>query len=179
MREPPLHLDRVPDPKLETLLDEVIRAEDSIELLVGIYRVIKPELVRAFRKHLDETNPLVDYPTCRILKSSLQEEEEMIAWGEHAIGALAQTPEARASAEAWETHLRASLRAAGGIPGDLTVPEDRPLPPPRSDGQRYEMDAVPGRDQRFVDNFNVAAKIDDYYRDESLPYDERVYALVY
>jgi len=76
MRAPPLHLDRVPDPKLGVLLDETIRAENTVELLVGVYRVIKPELVRALHKHLDETNLLVDQPTCRILKWNLQEEAE-------------------------------------------------------------------------------------------------------
>ncbi len=179
MREPPLHLDRAPDPKLQALLDEVIRAENTIELLVGIYRVVKPELVRSLRKHLSETNPLVDYPTCRILRTNLQEEEEMVAWGEQAISALTQTPQAIEVAQSWEAHLHAFLWAAGGIAGDLTVPEDQPLPDPRSDGQPYEMDAVPHRDSRFADNFNMAAKIDDYYRDESRPYDERVYALVH
>lgn len=179
MREPPLHLDKVPDPRLQTLLEEVIRADNTVELLVGIYRVVKPELARSLRKHLAETNPLVDHPTCRILRINLQEEEEMIAWGEQAITALTQTTEALQVAQAWETHLRAVLAAAGGIAGDLPVPEDQPLPALRSDGQPYEMNVVPRRDERFVDNFNVAAKYDEYYRDESRPYDERVYALVY
>jgi hypothetical protein len=41
------------------------------------------------------------------------------------------------------------------------------------------MDTVPKRDERFIDIYNFAAKYDEYYRDESRPYDERVYALVY
>jgi hypothetical protein len=179
MRKPPLHLDKVPDPRLQTLLDEVIRAENTIELLVGIYRVAKPELVRSFRKHLAETNPLVDHPTCRILRINLQEEEEMIAWGEQAIAALTQTPETLQIARSWEAHLCAVMDAAGGIAGDLAAPDDSPLPRLRSDGRPYEMDSVPRRDSRFVDNFNFAAKYDEYYRDERRPYDERVYALIY
>jgi len=179
MREPPLHLDKVPDPRLQTWLEEVIRAENTVELLVGIYRVVKPELARSLRKHLAETNPLVDHPTCRILRISLQEEEEMIAWGEQAIAALTRSPDALRNAQEWEAHLRLLMRAAGGIAGDLPMPEDQPLPQLRSDGQRYEMKVTPRRDERFVDPFNISAKYDEYYRDESLPYDERVYALVY
>ena len=179
MREPPLHLDRVPDAKLGALLDETIRAENTIELLVGVYRVIKPELVRALRKHLAETNPLIDQPTCRILKWNLQEEEEMIAWGEQAITALTQTPEAFERARTWETHLRAFLDAAGGIPGDLVVPERAVLPQLRSDGCTYEMDVVPQRDDRFFDCYNEAALIDTYFRDTTLPIEERGYALYF
>jgi hypothetical protein len=179
MREPPLHLDQIPDPKLGALLDEAIRAGNTVELLVGLYQVIKPEMARALHKHLLETNPLIDQPTCRILKLNLQEEEEMIAWGRQAIAALTQTPQAAEQARAWELHLRAFLEAAGGIPGDLEMPKDGALPQPRSDGQPYEMDIVPQRDERFVDNYNHAALIDTYYADESLPVDERGYALYF
>jgi hypothetical protein len=179
LREPPLHLDRVPDPGLEALMEEAIRAESTVELLVGVYRVVKPELIRALRKHLKEDNPLVDQPTCRILRFNLQEEEEMVAWAEEAIAALTKTPEAEEEAREWEEHLRAFLVAAGGIPGDEPVPEGIEPPPPRSGGEPYEMEVVPRRDARFVDPYNRSAKIDDYYVDESLPYDERVYALVY
>ncbi len=179
MREPPLHLDRVPDPALQVLLDEVIRAENTVELLVGVYRVVKPALVRALRQHLNETNRLVDYPTYRALRINLQEEEEMIAWGEQAIAALMQSPETLDLAQSWDTHVRAFLQAAGGITGDEDIQEDRPLPAPRSDGRPYEMDRVPRRDARFRDNCNMAAKVDDYYQDESRPYKERVYALVH
>jgi hypothetical protein len=179
MREPPLHLDRVPDPALEVLLDEVIRAENTLELLVGVYRVVKPELAGALRTHLNETNPLVDYPTCRVLKSILQEEEDMIVWGEQAISALTRTPEDVDVARLWEAHLAAFLGAAGGIAGDLSVDDARSLPQPRSDGSPYQMDLVPRRDSRFRDSFNMSARIDDYFQDEGRPYDERVYALIH
>ena len=179
MREPPLHLDRVPDPKLGALFDEVIRAENTVELLVGIYRVIKPELVRSIQQHLKETNPLIDQPTCRILKWNLQEEEEMVTWGEQAIAALTQTSQASERAHAWEAHLRTFLDAAGGIPGDREIPTEAVLPEPRSDGKAYEMDATPQRDERFFDCFNQAALIDKYFTDNALSLEERGYALYF
>jgi hypothetical protein len=179
MREPPLHLDKVPDPKLGALLDEAIRAGNTVELLVGIYRVLKPELIRSFQKHLKETNPLIDQPTCRILKWNMQEEQEMVAWGEQAITALTQTPAAAQLARSWEIHLRTFLEAAGGIPGDIDEPKEAKLPLPRSDGQPYEMDAAPQRDQRFFDCFNEAALIDTYFREDNLPLEERGYALYF
>src|SRR3954468_16523538 len=36
---------RSPDPALSTLMDEVIQARNTVELLTGLYRVIKPALV--------------------------------------------------------------------------------------------------------------------------------------
>ena len=174
MREPPLQLDKVPDPRLQAWLEEVIRATNTVELLVGIYRVVKPELVRAWKKHLAETNPLADHPTCRILKLMLGEEEEMIAWGEQAIAALTQTDEAARAAQAWETHLRWFLRTAGGVAGDLRQPEDQAAPRPRSDGTPYEVDPVPRRDARFADPYNRRFT----FRDASLDAEDPIAVLL-
>ncbi|SEO62948.1 hypothetical protein [Paenibacillus sp. OV219] len=179
MREPPLQLDRVPDPKLQKFFDEVIRAENTVELLVGIFRVVKPELIRSFQKHLSETNPIIDHPTCRVLKNLLREEEEMVAWGEAAIEALTETEYSRRNAVEWEAHLRSFLHHCSGISGDLAAPEGFALPQARSDGSEYIMDLIPQRDSRFIDQFNQSALIDQYYRDETLDYDERTYALLY
>ncbi|WP_221566609.1 hypothetical protein [Alkalihalobacillus sp. TS-13] len=178
MREPPLKLDEIPDQKLKKLLDEVIRAEDTLELLVSIYQVIKPEIIKAMKKHLDESNPMADQPTYRLLKIILMEEEEMLKWGETAISALIQDEEQEARAKSWVKHLTAFLQFAGGITGE-TPDETVDLPDPRADGKEYEMDAVPQRDGRFTDNFNQSALIDDYFQDSSRSLDERTYALLY
>ncbi len=42
MREPPLHLDDVPDARLEAAMEEVIRAGDSAELLAAVYGAVRP-----------------------------------------------------------------------------------------------------------------------------------------
>ena len=51
MRFPAPNLDKVPDPRLAEVMEELLRAEDTLELLVGIYRVIKPALVAAYERH--------------------------------------------------------------------------------------------------------------------------------
>ncbi len=178
MREPPLQLDQVPDVLLETFLAEVVRAEDTAELLVGIYRVVKAELVRALEQHLGKTNRLIDHPTYRLLRFHLTEEREMLEWGEQALSALTRSEAAREKAETWERHLRAYLLAAGGVSGNLEAPAT-PLPKARATGQFFEMDPTPRRDARFIDPFNQTALIDDYYTDESRAFDERVLALLY
>jgi hypothetical protein len=59
-----------------------------VELLGGIYRVTKPALAAACRRHLARPNPLADHPTRRYLVALPAEEDEMIAWGEAALRAL-------------------------------------------------------------------------------------------
>lgn len=179
MREPPLHLDKVPDAQIEAFFGEVIRAETTLELLVGIYRVAKPELVRSMKKHLSETNPLVDQPTCRVLKLILVEEEEMIQWGEAAVQALIFTNEDELTAQKWQKHLESFLYAAGGISGDLAKPEDWRPSEPRSNGQPFAINVEPRRDARFSDTYNSAAKIDHHFNDGNRLADERTYALLY
>jgi hypothetical protein len=172
MREPPLGLDKVPDARLEQFLAEVIRAETTLELMIGVYRVARAELIQTLERHLAETNPLADYPTRRVLKQILLEEREMLEWGEAAIRALED-----GTGKHWEAHTRAFLEAAGGLSGDAPVLEHSFTP--RSDGTAYVMDATANRDARFEDSFNRSAEIDQYYSDPKRPLDERIYALLY
>lgn len=169
MRQPPLHLDKVPDENLKVLLDEVIRSENTLELLVGIYRVIKPQLSKSYMQHLRETNKLTDFPTYRMLKAILQEEEEMVQWGEEAIVALIKTSNDERVAQSWQTHLESLLPTHTESPPNTL----------RSNGLPYEMDVEPKRDERFIDCFNHTASFSHYFHNESLEDDERVYALIY
>jgi hypothetical protein len=179
MREPPLHLDQVPDERLRVWLDEVVRARNSVELIAGIYRVVKPELSQALRNHLTRTNPLIDHPTVRTLSLILREEEEMLAWGEKVMQALLLTPEDHAISQAWENHLRYFLGQAGGIGGKEPVSDKDTTKAPRSDGRDYQMELQPKRDRRFRDVFNVSEPCQSVYQDESKSPDERVFALIY
>jgi bacterioferritin (cytochrome b1) len=179
MREPPLHLDKVPDPKLESFMQELIRSTTTDELISGIYKIVKPEMIRSLKKHLQETNPLTDYPTRRLLLSILDEEEQMLAWGEQAVKALTQQGQASADLKEWQEHLQSLLQDAGGIFGDLIHSAHNSPTTNRWNGDPYEMDATPQRDPRFVDPFNRSAEFDVYYKAESLEYDERTYALLY
>jgi hypothetical protein len=176
MREPPLHLDVVPDQRLDALLEEALRAADTVELLVGLYRVVKPALAVAYERHLAETNVLADHPTVRLLKIAIAEEREHIAWGEAAIAALTKTPEAVGRAGAWERHLVAYLRAAGGVWGDGDTGGVE-LPPARAT-KPFEPDLVPRRDERFELSFQ-SGLAELVYKDESKPAHERTMALMY
>jgi hypothetical protein len=175
MREPPLHLDKVPDERLEQAFEELIRAIGTTELISGICEA-RSALIAAIQNHLEALNPLFDHPTYRLLRTILREQEEILEWGQAAAKELGKT--GATSVEQFRAHIRAYLAAAGGVSGRDEIPTTE-LPSPRWDGSPYEMDAEPRRDDRFVDPFNTSAAIDEYSRDESLPSDERAWALAY
>ncbi len=147
MRTPPHHLDKVPDEALEEFVREVGGATNTIEFLVGIYRVLKPALREAYREHLRDAHPIADHPTRRLVQLALLEEEQHIAWGEQAIAAVLTRAEP-GSAARWETHLRAYLAAAGDINGEASRPGKTALPAARATTPPATAH-VPRRDARF------------------------------
>ena len=143
MRTPPHHLDKVPDPALETFIGELRRAETTAEFLTGIYRVLKPGLIASYKALLSVAHPLADQPTRRILRFVIQEKSEQMAWGEEALSTLVPSSEAIL---AWETHVRAYLAAAGGVDG--TASRIAAVEPPRH-AVSFPPSQVPRRDPRF------------------------------
>lgn len=152
MRNPPPRMDVSPSASLSRFLDEILMAEDTLERLVGLYQVLKPALLAAYRDHYDQANPLIDYPTRRIIKSMLDDEEESLVWGRAALAAMIDSPEAEERASAWSRHLNAYLQATGSIVGDEAIP-DTPLPAPRWTGD-FTPDYFPRRDNRFPNTLN-------------------------
>jgi len=179
LRRPPLYLDAAPDPLLEAWLEEAFRADGTLELLVGIYRVVRPALLQAYRRHLEETNRLFDHPTWRLIRFAAQEEEEMIAWGEQAIDALIGGDAAqKAQADAWAAHLNAYLMAAGGVAGDEPVPADQEPPAPRATAP-FVPSFDPKRDARSGAIYNFYYRPDGVYTDPEADLDERNLALMF
>ena len=142
-------VDAAPDPALAALMDEAIRAQDGIELLTGIYGVLKPALVAAYKAHGERINPLVDYSTGRTLRLVLPEEAEHVAIGRRYLETLLIGDAECVRSAAWATHLGAYLAAAGGLSGDEPRLPTADLPKPRSDGQSWIMPETSGRDARF------------------------------
>lgn len=180
LRHPPHNFHRPPDEALEAGLQEALRSRGTVELLVALYRVLKPALLDAYREHLQLTNPLVDQPTRRILRFIIQEEEEMIEWGQAALEALASDAETRAAANAWESHLQAYLAAAGGVSGRV-LPTDSDASLSSLPGSRatapLEPDWTPRRDGRFQ-SFNYHFPPHWVYAQPERPASERMLALV-
>jgi hypothetical protein len=147
LRHPEPPLDRPPDESLDRFLDEVLRAWSTAELVAGIYTVVLPALGDAYRRYVAIANPLVDHPTCRVLRLGLPELDESVAWGAGALAAIARDEPSRGDVLSWQAHLHAYLEASGGIAGDGTA-RDGPLPPARATAP-FVADTTPRRDARF------------------------------
>lgn len=176
MRNPPPRMDVCPTKSLETFLNELFWAQDTVEKIAGLYGVLKPMLLAAYKDHYENLNPLVDHPTRRLLRFLILEEEETVTWGQQTLAALTQDSASKARAEAWMSHLHAYLRAAGGIDGNQPVADEK-LPAPRDQGE-YQPDYFPRRDGRFVQQDNYLFPPHEVARTDGVPADEKVLALM-
>ena len=178
MRNPVPPLDTTPDPRLDTFLEEVLRAQDQVELVVGIHGVALPALASAYTEHIAHTNPLVDHPTRHVLRHALTDVEEAVTWGRAAVAALTTAdPKAAARAGAWGDHLAAYLRNAGGVAGDALPATGLPLPAARS-SQSFAADFHPRRDRRFAGRYNFEFPPHVVYNAAGVPAEERNLALL-
>jgi hypothetical protein len=89
--------------------------DQTIEKLVGVYRVVVPRTVVAYSTHLLLASPLSDGPTIRCLQLILRDELDDWTEGERLLQSLlGDGPDARRAA-AHQARLEALLIEAGGI----------------------------------------------------------------
>ncbi|MCF3650570.1 hypothetical protein [Synoicihabitans lomoniglobus] len=166
MREPPLGLDVVPDAALDAFFDEILCAPDTETLLIGLYEHTLPALGEAIRRHMAETNRLVDHPSFRICRFAVIEIEEMVEYGTQCVARLL-TEEKRAELASWGELLAQLLRAAGGLDGAVT--------PEATAWERHfsktphVYDGVPQRDERFPDPYNMGVHAEAFLYDDNFP----------
>jgi hypothetical protein len=98
----------------------------TVERLVGIYRVLKPHLLETYRQHLAEANSVYEPPTCRILARCAEDEERHIRAGEAVLRGLLTAPDGEERARSWQGRLQALLDAAGGVTGRGAATAPRP-----------------------------------------------------
>ena len=95
--------------------------EETIEKLVGVYRVLLPRKIAAYTYHLNATSRITDSPTQRSLTFILQDEFEDWREGEMLIQSLIETPEELERATRRQQELEALILRAGGIAGPGTL----------------------------------------------------------
>ena len=105
------------------LLDAREAPEESLERVVGVYRVLKPHLLATYRTHLAAANPVYEPPTRRILERCIAEERRHVAAGAVVLERLLADGTRRQRAAAWERDLSEALAAAGGVGGDEATPQ--------------------------------------------------------
>ena len=166
MREPPLGLDAIPHPALEIFFDEILAAPSTEELVLGLYGKALPVLKSALERHLADTHQLVDHPSVRLCRFALLELAEMLTYGASAIASLVDEP-CRQRATPWLTLLDDCLAAAGALHG-ADIPVEKQLAR-RFSAQPYEYDAVPKRDARFPDPYNMGVNAEVFLYEPEYP----------
>jgi hypothetical protein len=182
MREPPLGLEAVPDPALEIFFDEIQSAPSAPELLMGLYERAVPALIAALQRHQQETNPLADAPSLRLIKFALLELNELADYGAQALKALRAAAVEDSTAEVkspapWLSLLDDCLTAAGQLDGTRPGPE-RTLTRQYS-AEPFVFDGTPQRDARFADPYNMGVNAEAFIYDPEQPAVPKVLMMFY
>jgi hypothetical protein len=151
------------NPALERLMDEVISAPTTVELLVGVYRVVLPEVIAACKRLKNDAHPLADAPTVRVAKLMEFELADLVSFGDDALACL-EDDKLRQANQPWTDHLRACLQAAGRV--DATEESSDQTPDRWHSKTPYEYEYEPRRDERFRDPFNAGVNPEAFLYDE-------------
>lgn len=95
--------------------------EQTIEKLVGVYRVLIPRFISAYTYHMNNTSEITDMPTIRSIKFILQDEFDDWRDGEMLLQSLISTPEEADRAAAHQARLEKIMIEAGGITGPGSI----------------------------------------------------------
>jgi len=169
MREPPLGLDITPDTNLEIFFDEILATPTTEELVQGIYAKSLPALIRGLNRHIQDTNPLADAPTIRILRFALLELADMQSVGQKAIQSLNPQPN-----PTWLQLLDQCLTAANDLDGANSSAIRNPqseirIPKRHYSAKPFAYDKTPRRDNRFTDPYNAGVNPEAFLYDEKYP----------
>jgi hypothetical protein len=140
-------IDQHRDVEIDLFIEEMLTASDAREFLVGVHQVVGSALATAYRHHIDDTDPITDAPTIRLLRRVLSDYEPMLEWAEQAIGAYIEGGVDEAKLASWRWHLQRLLGSVGGVTG-VDSRAERPSPL-RSAAKPFQRGIVPLRDVRF------------------------------
>ena len=113
-----------PNDELVAFMDAVTEPEapeQTLEKLVGVYRVLIPHKIAAYTYHLNNTSTITDAPTIRSLTFILQDELEDWRDGEMLIQSLITTKKDVKRASSHQLKLETLMLAAGGITGPGSI----------------------------------------------------------
>lgn len=166
MRQPPYGLETSPDANLDLFFDEILGATSLEALTLGLYGYAVPAVVRALERLIDDTNRLFDHPSYRVCRLTLVEMQDVLLYGEQAIGCLVSA-ESRSSLAEWTSLLKRALDAAGDLDG--TQPKAELDLKPMFSATPYQYDGVPRRDERFRDPYNMGVNAEAFLFNPDVP----------
>ncbi len=95
--------------------------DQTIEKLVGVYRVLIPHKIATYTYHLNNTSTITDAPTIRSLQFAIADEVADFTDGTLMLTSLIDTPEEVERANAHQLKLEKLLVASGGMCGPGTI----------------------------------------------------------
>ena len=95
--------------------------EQTLEKLVGVYRVLIPHKIAAYTYHLNNTSRITDAPTIRSLNFALQDEYDDLRDGEMLIQSIITDADGVQRAADHQAKLEKLMVAAGGITGPGSI----------------------------------------------------------
>ena len=131
-----------PNDEMVAFVDAMTEPEaqdQTIEKLVGVYRVLIPAKIAAYTYLLNNTSRITDAPTMRSLSFALQDEFEDWRDGEMMLQSLIETDDEIRRAADHQVRLQSLLLAAGGIAGPGTLGDA--YAPPLETGAHQEAHA--------------------------------------
>jgi hypothetical protein len=140
--------DRFTSPEITEFFNELLYSETPAHFVAALYGVVLPHMRQAYVEHAAHTDQVADAPTIRIIRQTLLDYDEMIAWGKGAIEAYVQGGYQESLLHKWQYHIEKLLRSFGGVTGAMK----RGVKPQslRSKGKpNFERSFVATRDPRF------------------------------
>lgn len=142
------------------LLDGREGRRETVERVVGVYRVLKPHLIATYEAHLAAANPIYEPPTRRILERCLTEERRHVAAATVVLERLLDS-DARRRAGEWQTRFLDALAAAGGVTGETPTPLLATVADVDGSG---DLVAVPAAFDPSVIATDLRARVEDHCR---------------
>lgn len=176
MRESPLGLEDVPHPALEVFFDEIRAAPTTEELLCGVYHYAIQELYSAMEQYSEQTHPLTDAPSRRVLRFALLEIGDMSDWGYKTTEVLAGAEKQRGFQD-WLNLLDHTATLAGGLDGTRTACDEPVVR--RYSATPFTYDPIPKRDERFTDLWNQGVNAEAFLYDETKPARAKVLMMLF
>jgi len=113
----PQRLTVAPSAALAGVLDTMAAEPRTLDRLVAAYQVLGSELIAAYDRHLDATNPASDAAVRRVLRLVLREQVDHVTEGLAAIEALAALDGGADEVAAARERFAGLVASAGGVTG--------------------------------------------------------------
>lgn len=170
MREPPLGLEDVPHPAWEAFFDEILCQPDTNQLVYALYVEAVGALREEITQYEQETHPLTDAPSRRLLRFARIELDEMYQFGVQAVPCLGDAWPTRDWDEQILGPLLQAARAEPDVTGEL---------PRRYSVTPYCYDPIPKRDERFSDPWNQGVNAEAFLYHPDMPARAKVLMMFY